>query len=666
MKRILISAAILLCAAAFMVIAGGSSNGTAAGTYKIELDNAFGLVTGADFKVAGVRAGTIKSIDLDPKTLHAVVTVQVTQSGYGQFRSDAYCQSRPQSLIGEYFIECQPGESGRVLKAGSTIPVSHTFSTIPADLLQNVMQMPYRERLTLIINELGAGVASRGEDLQAALQRAVPALTQTDNLLSLLANDSHTLQDLIVNSDSVITALADNSTQVQHFITAADSAATDTASQQANLQTTLQELPGFLEQLRPTLARLSTAVDANEPVLVNLDAASGQLDRLFTDLPPFSRSALPAVRSLGQASVTGKVAVQAANPTIAHLNQFAQPTPELAQNLAIVLHDLDDRSRAVEPDPRSPGGKGYTGLEALLQYVFNQAVAINTYGPFGHMLAVDGFVNAQCTGYATPSTIATNLKLFGPGYRSCYSWLGPNQPGVNEPDPSDPSACAPDPGGAPPGDPGPNTSVCMLGAADIPGAKGKAARASHNANSAAPAGSQGGSLGGGGATGVGSSGAGPGSGSSGAGGAGSAGAGGAGAGGAGGGGSGGPLGLGGTIGKVLSVLGGGSPRTGCSPSGSGSSVSGVLGGLLGSRPGAGSGTCSSANNSGSGSSGSGSGNGGSGSGSGGSGSGGGGSSGSGAGKGSGSGSGSGPGTGSGSGTGSGGPAQQLLSYLLSP
>ncbi len=462
MKRLILSAAILLAVGAFVVIATGAKNSSnAQGTYKIELDNAFGLVNGADFKVAGVRAGTIKSIDLCgyvksdhcQNPLHALVTVQVTQPGFGSFRSDAFCQSRPQSLIGEYFIDCQPGQHGRPVQPGSTIPVTHTQSTIPADLVQDVMRMPYRERLTLIINELGAAVAGRSGDLEAALKRAVPALTQTDSLLNLLANDSNTIQQLNVNADAVITALANNSTQVQRFITEANNTATATATQASAFQATWQKLPGFLEQLKPSLQQLGTAVDANEPVLANLNAASGQLNRFLTDVVPFSHSSLPALRSLGQASVTGKQAVKAATPTVNDLNTFAKPTPELAKNLAIVLHDLDDRSRAVEQDPRSPGGKGYTGLEALLQYVFNQAVAVNAFGPFGHMLTVDAFVSPTCSPYATQQTIASNLSnpLIGTaGTRNCYAWLGPNQPGINEVDPSNPSGCVPDPGAQPP------------------------------------------------------------------------------------------------------------------------------------------------------------------------------------------------------------------------
>ncbi len=491
MKRILLSAGLLLAVGAFLVVTVGASNGgNADGTYKIQLDNAFGLVQGADFKVAGVRAGTIQSIDLpqgcingQPTDCHALVTVQVTQPGFGQFRSDAFCQSRPQSLIGEYFVDCQPGQNGRILKPGSTIPVTQTQSTIPADLLQNVMRMPYRERLTLIINELGAGVAGRSGDLAAALRRAVPALTETDNLLNLLGNDSRTLQALTVSSDSVITALANNSAQVQRFIVEANRAASATATQSGNLEATLQKLPGFLEQLRPAMAQLGAATTANTPVLQNLNASAGQLNRLFTDLPGFSRSAVPAIRSLGQASVTGRQAVNAAGPTVADLNRFAKPTPELAQNLAIVLHDLDDRSRAVEKDPRSPGGQGYTGLEALLQYAFNQPLAINTYSTFGHELTVDAFISAMCTPYATPATIARSLKQYGPAYRSCYSWLGPNQPGVNETDPSNPGGAVPDPGGAPPGEPGPRTSAARLAAADVPSGSGSASSQSGSSSS---------------------------------------------------------------------------------------------------------------------------------------------------------------------------------------
>jgi hypothetical protein len=215
------------------------------------------------------------------------------------------------------------------------------------------------------------------------------------------------------------------------------------------------------------MAKLRRTAITNTPVLQNLNASAVQLNRFFKDLPGFSNSSIPAIKSLGQASVTGRQAVIAARPTITDLNKFAKPTPELAQNLNIVLHDLDTQSRAVEPDPRSPGGKGFSGLQALLGYVFNTALAINTYGPYGHVLAVDAFYSHECSPYQSPASLAMFLKQNGPSQRSCYAFLGPNQPGVTTTDPSDPSAPVPDPGGAPPGQKGAATSASQLTAAMV-------------------------------------------------------------------------------------------------------------------------------------------------------------------------------------------------------
>jgi phospholipid/cholesterol/gamma-HCH transport system substrate-binding protein len=539
MRRILATAAVLLAAGAFVALTLGSSSSSSSGTYKVELQNAFGLVNGGDFKVAGATVGKVESIDLCGYTpgahcqykLDAVVTVSVSRKGFGQFRSDAFCQSRPQSLIGEYFLDCDPGSSGRVLKPGSTIPVSHTQSTIPADLVQNIMQLPYRERFALLINELGAAVAARSMDIQSALRRADPALAQTDNLLALLANDAETIKQLNVGANTVISALATNSKQVQRFIVEANNAASESSSPAANpascgysaadhcIEATWQKLPAFLAQLRPALQKLGAAADAQDPVFTNLNQAASNLHRFFVNLVPFSNQSRVSIacgengqaacpqggNSLGTLSATGISAVRAATPTVADLQRFAGPvgcdsqakqifncTPELAQNLAIVLNWIDNRKHAVEPDPRSPaGGVGYTGLEGVLEYVFNITNAINTFTTWGHQLAVDLFASTTCSPYATPQTIANNISTYEKGGgnlnsdnpsnpRTCYAWLGPNQPGVNETDPTwtsadktpaNPSPCVPDPGGYPiqgygTSYYGPSTSACKLQAAN--------------------------------------------------------------------------------------------------------------------------------------------------------------------------------------------------------
>ena len=54
------------------------------------------------------------------------------------------------------------------------------------------MRRPYRERFTILLSELGAGLAARGPDLNETIRRAVPALRQVDRLLAILAEQRRT------------------------------------------------------------------------------------------------------------------------------------------------------------------------------------------------------------------------------------------------------------------------------------------------------------------------------------------------------------------------------------------------------------------------------------------------------------------------------------------
>jgi hypothetical protein len=90
----------------------------------------------------------------------------------------------------------------------------------------------------------------------------------------------------------------------------------------------------------------------------------------------------------------------------------------------------------VEKDKRSPGGQGYTGFEAVLQYIFDQMQAINIYDENGHILKVD-LSASECSDYQNADSVKRKEKQ-EPGFLSrCLAGLGPNQPGVTTADPSD-------------------------------------------------------------------------------------------------------------------------------------------------------------------------------------------------------------------------------------
>ena len=301
------------------------------------------------------------------------------------------------------------------------------------------MRLPYRQRFTLIINELGAAVAGRSDDLQAALRRAVPALTETDNLLNLLANDSHTLQQLTADSNSVITALANNSKQVNRFIVEAGNTARDTAAQDSNLRVSIQSCPGCSSSCGrrwPSSAPPPTPTSRCSPTSTPRPRTS---TRCYATCRR-SRS-LRCRRSSRWARRRSPARPRSRPRTPRSSTSTSSPSPprswrRTCRSCCTTSTAAAGRS---SPTPAARAARASRGLEALLQYVFIQPLAINTFGPFGHLLAVDAFVNSTCTPYATPSTIASTIKSQGvAAARSCYSVLGPDQPGVNDDRPDEP------------------------------------------------------------------------------------------------------------------------------------------------------------------------------------------------------------------------------------
>jgi ABC-type transporter Mla subunit MlaD len=424
--------------AAFTVFALGAGGGGGTGgspKYWVELDNAFGLVNGGDLKIAGVRAGTITDLRLDKNTLRALVQFKVTQNGFGSLRTDATCDTRPQSLIGEYYLNCNPGSSPHLLKTGSVIPVTQTSSVIGPDLVNDIMREPYKDRFRIILNEFGAAAAGNAANLQAAIIRASPALRATDQVLAILGKQNRILANLATEGDAVIGALAANKANVGRWADQANRLSTISASRAAQIQQGFRLLPGFLEQLTPAMQSLGQLADKTTPALRNLDASASQLRTFLNQLGPFSQASTPAFHAFGQAAATGIQAVQAATPTVAQLAQFSSGVPELSNNLQIVLQHLDNRAYAAEKDPRSPGGMGWTGLEDLLNYTYWQSTSITLYDSQEHMLNVGVFVSPTCSPYPDPKQVAAAYKASSP-LAKCISWLGPDQPGVTTTDPT--------------------------------------------------------------------------------------------------------------------------------------------------------------------------------------------------------------------------------------
>lgn len=424
MIRVALIAVLVAAAGAggyFALAAGGD----APPEYKLVLDNSFGLTLDADVKAAGVRVGKVADLDVQRGTNRALVTAQIDKPDFGDFRADVFCSVEPQSLIGEYFLNCDPGTSSRRLPEGATIPVEQTATTVPPDLVNNIMRQPFRERFRILFSEFGAAFATRGPELQATIKRAIPALRETDRVLRVLSEKRRTIEDLTREGDQVMARLAANRDDVARFVSEARDTAAVSADRRVDLAENIRLLPPFLRRLRPVLRDLGTAADRQTPALRDLRRSAGDLELLLERLGPFSNASVPAVRSLGEASRTGRVAMRAARPTIAEARELGELARDPVRNLRFVLEHLDDRKFAVEPNPLSPGGKGFTGLEAILQYPFVQSQAINIFDNRGYILKLNA-LPSPCSAYQDGEDLDPEVE------RQCSAALGPEESSPGE------------------------------------------------------------------------------------------------------------------------------------------------------------------------------------------------------------------------------------------
>jgi phospholipid/cholesterol/gamma-HCH transport system substrate-binding protein len=401
-KRVIAIGALLLAASVLVVFATGAA-APPPGTYRVRaiFENAFSVIPGEDVKVAGVKVGKVDALDVTPDQKAAVV-LRIDRPGFKDFRRDAECTIRPQSLIGERFVECtptQPRPDGtpappplRRIRRGEgkgqyLLPVTQTSRPVDLDLLANVMRLPERQRLSIILNELGTAVAGRGPELRRAVRNADPALKETDKVLAILGEQNRVLEDLARDSDRIMAPLARDRVSAARFVESAGTVATAAASQDTALAANIRRLPPFLRELRPTMTRLGALSDQMTPVLGDLGAVAPDVNTVVRQLGPFSQAATPALERLGAATVVGRDALVSARPIVQDLGRFASAAQPLSANLKSLTTSLRDTG----------------AIERAMDYIFFQVAAINGFDSVGHYLRAGLIVNA-CSVYAITSS----------------------------------------------------------------------------------------------------------------------------------------------------------------------------------------------------------------------------------------------------------------------
>ncbi len=400
MRRTLAIGAVVATAVVAVVLLASGGSSDSGYVVRAIFDNGGFMVKGEQVRVAGANVGEIESVDVtrpgefdsyeggEPRALagKAVIVMRITDPGFQDFRSDASCHIRPQSLIGEKFVDCRPTlprapgtPPAPPLKeiaddqpgAGQyLLPLENNTTSVDPDLINNINKLPYAQRFRLIFNELGAGLASRGSDIEAAVMRANPVLRDVGRLIGELNDQRDRLTQLAADSEQILEPLSRERAHVAGFFANSGAAAEASSERGADLEASLRKFPAFLREFRTTMRSLQGFSDTATPVFVDLGEAAPSFTEATRLLAPFSAASTVALKSLGATGEEAGPTLLAADPIVRKARDLAKsganPTTKLAEFFGSIR----------ETD----------GWSNLVDLIYNGAATTNGFDEYGHFL----------------------------------------------------------------------------------------------------------------------------------------------------------------------------------------------------------------------------------------------------------------------------------------
>lgn len=275
----------LVTVLATMALAATIRNGSGGGReYTAMFTDATSLNKGDDVRMAGVKVGTVSSIDVSDNRL---AKVDFTVGDDVTLRSGSTATLRFRNLVGQRYIALTPGDpTHHVLQAGYTYPTGRTRPALDLTELFNGFQPLFKMLNPDDVNKLSAQIIAVFQGEGATVDGL---LSSTASLTSTLADRDQVIGDLITNLSSVLKTVNARSGELDTTITTLQQLVTGLASDRKTIGSTLSGLGALTSSvaglLKHTRKPLKGSIDSLGTLSDNLADHEAVLDRFFRTLP---------------------------------------------------------------------------------------------------------------------------------------------------------------------------------------------------------------------------------------------------------------------------------------------------------------------------------------------------------------------------------------------
>jgi hypothetical protein len=241
-----------------------------------------------------------------------------------------------------------------------------------------------RDRLRILLNELGMTLSGRGEQLNDLLLRANPSLQKARRALAIIAAQRKTIAQSITDTNSAISQLAADRGATRRFISEAAATSSLVAQHDRALGAGIAGLPPLLRRSISSLKTLDALNRGSLPLVRNLHASAAPLDRLASDTVPFAKLAMPSVKALTPALKEGNATAKVLGPFVRGLERFSKP--------AVPAGELQDE---LQSNLRDSGT-----YESLLKLMYVGAASTSRFDSVSH-IDPSHAIASPCAGYAS-------------------------------------------------------------------------------------------------------------------------------------------------------------------------------------------------------------------------------------------------------------------------
>ena len=201
-------------ATSLLVITIGNISFSGTKEYKAQFADATGVVKGDDIRIAGVKVGTVKKVEVVDET-QALVTFTVEEDT--QLNASTHASIRYRNLVGQRYISLtQDAGETDVLGDGETIPVDRTSPALDLTVLFNGFKPLFQALSPDDINKLSYEIVQVFQGEGGTLESL---LGHTASITQTLADRDAVIGDLIDNLDFVLQHVADRDDQLSSLIT---------------------------------------------------------------------------------------------------------------------------------------------------------------------------------------------------------------------------------------------------------------------------------------------------------------------------------------------------------------------------------------------------------------------------------------------------------------